>query len=111
MHLLNKFIAISGEFLPTGSHLRELRFRQLGKGVQEKYGCANDLKPKPEGVGLLSELPTRRKASWDEVFLKTQNDINEMVQQAATYARCSLLDDLRRFFALGIGFNHRSLET
>ncbi len=92
---------ISGSFASIG----------WGKEVQEKYGCANNLKPKPDGVGLLGELPTGRKVSWEEVFLKIQNDIKEMVQQTATYARCSLLDDLRHFFALGIDFNHRSLEA
>lgn len=111
-HLLNKIVAVAGELSQlTESHLNSLRFYHFGDEVDEKYGCYKGLRP--NGLGIIGELPIERAVSWEEieVIIEAKRRIKHMVQHAAMYARCCLLNNRRRFFSLAIGFNFESLEV
>jgi hypothetical protein len=108
VHLLNKIVDGANECI-LGSHLSGLRFHTFAKEVDEKYGTVKGLKP--NGIGVIGELQTT--VSWEdvEISVESKSTVEEMVKQAAMYAHCSLLNNLRRFFALGIGFNSTTLEA
>jgi hypothetical protein len=107
-HLLNKIVDATS--IPMGSYLSGLRFHKFGNEVAEKYGSYKGLKP--DGIALLGDLPTG-KVSWEDIkiVIESKRDTKRITDQAATYARCSLVHNLRHFFALAIGFNFRSLEV
>jgi hypothetical protein len=107
-HLLNKIVDATS--IPMGSYLSGLRFHKFGNEVAEKYGRYKGLKP--DGIALLGNLPTG-KVSWEdiEIVIESKRDTKPIISQAATYARCSLVHNLRRSFALAIGFNFKSLEV
>jgi len=110
--LLNIIISATNESLgPHRRYLGNLRFYDYGSEVAEVYGSFRSLKP--DGVGLLTDLPASRRISWGDVqvVVEVKSDIKALVKQAATYARCSLLNDRRRFFSIVIGFNHRKLNV
>jgi hypothetical protein len=109
VHLLNKIIDATKEHM--GSYLSGLRFHRFEKEVNTKYGCYEGLKP--GGIGLIGNLPTEKEVSWEavEIIIESKRAAKLIVQQAATYARCCLTNNLRRFFALMIGFNFKSLEV
>jgi hypothetical protein len=92
-------ISASFVFIVSGSKSR--KYMALVKGL------------KPDLVGVFGDLPTGRKVSWQdiEVSVESKNSVKEIVKQAATYARCSLLNNLRRFFSLAMGFNFKTLEA
>jgi len=110
VHLLNKIVDAASECI-SDSHLSGLRFHTYTKEADEKYGTFKGLKP--DGIGTIIEPPAQGKVSWRniEVILESKNSVKDMVKQAATYARCSLLSNLRRFFALAICLNFTSLEV
>ncbi|KAF8488604.1 hypothetical protein F5888DRAFT_1595076, partial [Russula emetica] len=75
---------------------------------------------KPDGVGIIGELSTGTKEtakgpelSWEQIEFSVESkaSIRDMVRQSGTYARCCLLSNQRRFFALGIGFHYKKLEA
>jgi hypothetical protein len=121
IHLLNKIIDTTNRYAPQ-SQLSELRFHHLRGKVKETYGSHRGLKP--DGVGIIGELPSKKKKgaktpakeselSWGqiEVFIESKSSVEDMVRQSGTYARCCLLNNPRRFFSLGIGFDYRKLEA
>ena len=108
------------------SQLSELLFHPFEGKVKDIYGAYKGLKP--DGVGIIGELPTEPKKlvkepdkespetpelSWEqiEVTVESKASVRDMVLQSGTYARCCLLSNQRRFFALGIGFQHKKLEA
>ena len=114
-HLLNKVIDVAKESIPV-SYLGErgLCFHPFGKEVNDKYGSIKGLKP--DCIGIFDEhLPSLSQGdvSWEkiEISIECKKSVKEMVKQVATYARCSLLNNLRRFFALTMGFDFNSLEV
>ena len=111
-HLLNKIIDVAKEFIPA-SYLggRGLRFHPFGKEVKEKYGSLKGLKP--DCIGLFGKQLPQGDISWEniEISIECKRTVKDMVKQVATYARCSLLNNLRRFFALTMGFNFKTLEA
>ena len=113
IHLLNKIINTANQSMPR-SQLNELRFHSF----KETYGSHKGLKP--DGVGIIGELSTKAKNAaedpelfWEqiEVNVKSSPSIKDMVRKSGTYARCCLLNNQRRFFALGIGFHYKKLEA
>jgi hypothetical protein len=109
IHLLNKIFEAAEKHVP-GSLLRRIRFHTFGKAVDDKYGSINSLKP--DIIGVIGDLPGR-KVTWDdiEIVVECKRKDVPMVKQAGTYARCILLNNLRRFFALAIGFHFVTLEV
>lgn len=111
-HLLNKIIDVAKESIPV-SYLggRGLRFHPFGKEVNEKYGSLKGLKP--DCIAVFGEELTQGDVSWEniEISIECERSVKDMVKQVATYARCSLLNNLRRFFALAMGFNFETLEA
>ena len=120
-HLLNKIIDTANPYIPR-SQLRGLRFYVFRGEVKETYGNHRGLKP--AGVGIIGRLSNKTKKlvkmpaedpglSWGqiEVTIESKSSIKDLVWQSATYARCCLLSDQRRFFSLGIGFDHKKLEV
>jgi hypothetical protein len=92
MQLLNVIIYATNDCLATqGRYLSDLCFYSYGLEVAETLGSFRSLKP--DGVGLLTDLPASRRISWGEVqvVVEVKSDIKALVRQAATYARCSLL--------------------
>ncbi|KAI0290832.1 hypothetical protein BC826DRAFT_525347 [Russula brevipes] len=79
--------------------------------MAERYGSVKPLKP--DCVGIFGNPPGTRKISWRavEVVIEVKNRVEELVRQAATYARCVLASDRRRSFAVAIGFNHNTYEV
>ncbi|KAH9996892.1 hypothetical protein BJV77DRAFT_1065650 [Russula vinacea] len=77
--------------------------------VEEKCGTVKGLKP--DGIGIIGKLQTM--VSWEdiEISVESKSSAEELVKQAAMYAHCSLLNNLRRFFTLVIGFNFTTLEA
>jgi hypothetical protein len=108
IHLLNKIIDTTDEH--TGSYFSSLYFHRFGKEVNAKYGIYEGLKP--GGIGLIGDLLTE-KVSWEdiEIIIDSGSAAKLIVQQAATYARCCFVNNLRRFFTLAIGFDFKSLEV
>ena len=108
IHLLNKIIDATNECI-SGSHLSGLHFHPFGKEVEEKCGTVKGLKP--DGIGIIGKLQTM--VSWEdiEISVESKSSAEELVKQAAMYAHCSLLNNLRRFFTLVIGFNFTTLEA
>jgi len=96
---------------PPQCYLSSLHFHSHGIEVIGKY--VDPLKP--HGVGLLGELLAGGRIFWEdvEVTAEVNSQIDVLVKQAATHARCSLLhiSNGRRFFAISIGFNYRTLEV
>lgn len=120
VHLLNSILHVTKETLrpPSGvasskglpqCYLSRLRFHSHEVEVIDKY--ADPLKL--HGLGILGELPAGKKIFWEdvEVTIEVSSQIDALVQQAATHARCSLLNNKRRFFSTSIGFNYRTLEV
>jgi len=69
---------------------------------------------KPDGGGILDQLPSRTKElSWEhiEVTFESKRTVTELVRQSGTYARCCFLSNQRRSFSLGIGFRFTTLEA
>jgi hypothetical protein len=85
---------------PSPPYKRDFAFIPLGKRTLRNMERSKALKP--DGIGLPGELPTRRKAPWEdiEIIVEAKKDVKDMVKQAATHASCSLLNDSRHFFAL-----------
>lgn len=111
VHLLNKIVDAANQSM-SPSQLKGLRFHCFGKEVKGIYGSDKSLKP--DGVGIIGELPMKTKElSWGgiEVVIESKRSVSEMVSQCGTYARCLLVDNLRRFFALGIGFHFTTLDV
>lgn len=111
VHLLNKIVDASNECMP-GSRLGRLHFYDFGREVKEMYGSFKGLKP--DGIGTIGEPLTQEEVvSWNdiEVILESKNSVKDMVKQAATYARCSLLNNSRRCFALVICLQFTSLDV
>ena len=119
VHLLNKIIDTANLCMPR-SQLSELRFHTFGGKVKEIYGTHEGLKP--DIVGITGELSAKKKRrpsakmpelSWEEIEVNVECKalVKDMVRQSGTYARCCLLSNRRRFFALGIGFHYKTLEA
>jgi hypothetical protein len=110
IHLLNKIIEAAENCLPR-PYLNGIRFCTFGKEVDDKYGSVNRLKP--DIIGVIGKLPAVRNVLWDDIqiVVECKKVDKVMVAQAGTYARCILLNNLRRFFALAIGFNYSTLEV
>ncbi len=117
VHLLNKIIDTAIQYIPQ-SQLSELHFHPFMGEVKETYGSYRGLKP--EGVGIIGKLSTKKSAkepsaglSWGqiEVHIESNASVTDMLQQSGTYARCCLLSNQRRFFSIGIGFNYKNLEA
>ena len=111
-HLLNKIIDVAMESIPLsylGGH--GLRFHPFGKEVNGKYDILKGLKP--DCVGVFGEQLNQGDVFWEniEISIECKRSVKEMIEQVAKYARCSLLNNLRRFFALTMGFNFKSLEV
>ena len=112
IHLLNMIVGATNECLPaTQRYLRHLRFHRYGLEVKKNYGSKKSLKP--DGVGLVVEMPAERKISWGqvEVVIEVKTQIPALIKHAATYARCSLVNNQRRSFAIAIGFDHKRLDA
>jgi hypothetical protein len=110
IHLLNIIVRATNDCLPaTQRYLRHLRFHSYGIEVKESYGSIKALKP--HGVGLLVDLPAGQNISWGqvEVVIEVKTQIPALIKQAATYARCSLVDNRRRSFVIAIGFDHKNM--
>ena len=124
-HLLNKIITTANPYIPQ-SLLHDLRFHPLEDDVKELHGSHKGLKP--DGVGIIGELPTvpneptegpaekrpkKPKLSWEqiEVVFESKATVKDMIRQSGTYARCCVLSNQRRFFSLGIGFQFKKLEA
>ncbi|KAF8491035.1 hypothetical protein F5888DRAFT_1077830 [Russula emetica] len=119
VHLLNKIIDTVNRYTPR-SQLSELRFHPFGSEVKETYDNQKGLKP--GGVGIIGELSTEMEEpaeepvpvlSWEriEVIVESKASVRKMVRKSATCARCCLLSNQRRFFALCIGFHYIKLEA
>ena len=106
-HLLNMIVRTNDSLPDTQRYLRHLRFHSDGIEIEESRGFMKALNP--DGVGLVVDLPAERKVSWRqvEVVIQVKNRTSALVQQAATYARCCLVNNKRRSFA--IGFDHKHL--
>jgi Fungal protein kinase len=122
-HLINKVIDTAKPYI-LQSHLSGLRFHPFGREVKEIYGSHKRLKP--DGVGIIGDLPIETKEPAEEpagakrpvlsceqveVVFESKGTVKDMVRQSATYARCCALSNQRRFFSLGIGFHFRKLEA
>jgi len=120
VHFLNAILHVTKETLrPTAEvasykglpqcYLSSLRFHSHDVEVIDKYGDPLRL----HGLGILGELPAGGKIPWEdvEVTIEVSGPIDALIQQAAIHARCSLLNNKRRFFAISIGFNHITLEA
>jgi hypothetical protein len=121
-HLLNKIVNAASPFVSSQSPLSGLRFHPFGREVNEKYGSLKGLKP--DGVGIIGALSTetegpaegpaeKPKLSWEriEIIVESKVSVKDTVRQSGTYARCSVLNNRRRFFSLGIGFHFKKLEA
>jgi hypothetical protein len=117
-HLLNKIVDAASPYVPSQSQLSGLRFHRFGREVKEKYGSHKGLKP--DIVATIGELPTeteepakKPQLSWEkiEIIVESKASVKDTVRQSGTYARCSVLNNRRRFFSLGIGFHYRNLEA
>ena len=113
IHLLNSIICTTNNCLLQvhGHYLGSLQFYSYGPEVANSCGSVKPLKP--DGVGLLAGLSPGGRVSWEhvEVIIEVKNDIKALIKQAATYARCPLLSNRRRFFSIAIGFNHKTLNA
>jgi len=121
VHFLNAIICVTKETLHPSAevvasckgspqcYLSSLCFHSHGIEVVGRY--VDPLKP--HGLGLLGGLPAGGKIFWEdvEVIVEVDSQIDVLVQQAAMHARCSLLNNGRRLFAISIGFNYRTLEV
>ena len=61
-----------------------------------------------------SEKPVKGPVlSWEqiEVIVESKATVRNIVRKSGTYARCCLLNNQRRFFSLGIGFQYKELEA
>ena len=117
VHLLNKIINTANRYMPR-SQLTELRFHSFRDKDKETYGSHKALKP--DSVGIIGELSTKTRnaaedpeLSWEqiEVNVKSRASIRDIVRKSGTYASCCLINNQRRFFALGIGFHYKKLEA
>jgi hypothetical protein len=113
-HFLNKILDTANRTisLSDASPISGLRFHVFGKHLKEAYDSGQSLKP--DLVGITIPLPKETRAlSWGkvEVAVECKSSVKEMVRQSATYARCCLIANQRRFFALAIGFQYKSLEA
>ncbi|KAF8486618.1 hypothetical protein F5888DRAFT_206999 [Russula emetica] len=77
VHLLNKVIDAANQCM-SASHLSGLRFHHFGNEVKGRYGFAKGLKP--DGVGIIGELPTgteNSELSWEviEVIVECFRDL------------------------------------
>ena len=116
VHLLNRIILASRQFIPSSSPLSNLRFHSFGFEMIDLYDSQKGLKP--DCVGITCELPMDEKMetpklSWEavEVHVECKNSESGMVVQSGTYARCCLTSYQRRSFSLGIGFHYKKLEV
>ena len=130
VHLLNKIIDSANRYIPR-SQLSELRFYPIGGKIKETYESHEGLLT-PKGVGIIGELLTeieeppeepaeepvqdhaeKSELSWEqiEVTVYSKASVRDLVRQSGTYARCCLLNNQRRFFTLGIGFQYKKLEA
>jgi hypothetical protein len=71
---------------------------------------------KPDGVGIVGQLPTGTEdseLSWEDidVIVESKRTVRQMVQESGMYTRLCLLNDLRRFFAFGIGLHFTTLDV
>lgn len=112
VHLLNKIINVANQCI-SASHLSGLRFHHFGKEAKARYGCAKRLKP--DGVGIIGELPTGAEdsdLSWEdiEVIVESKRTVRQMVQQSGMYTRFCLLNNQRRFFSFGMGLQFTTLD-
>jgi hypothetical protein len=112
VHLLNKIINVANQCI-SASHLSGLGFHHFGKEAKARYGCAKCLKP--DGVGIIGELPTGAEdsdLSWEdiEVIVESKRTVRQMVQQSGMYTRFCLLNNQRRFFSFGIGLQFTTLD-
>jgi protein kinase-like protein len=110
-HLLNKIIGTANRHLPP-SYLTRLRFYPFDKEVKDAFRSRKALKP--DGVGILGELPAGKKElPWEliEVPFESKNGLAALVRQSGTYARCCFLSNQRRSFSLVIGFRFTTLEA
>jgi len=65
-HLLNMIMRATNDCLPaTRRYLRHLRFHGYEIEIKENYGSMKVLKP--DGVGLVVNLPAERNISWGQV--------------------------------------------
>jgi hypothetical protein len=125
VHLLNKIVDTANRCMPR-TQLSELRFYPFGGEVKETYGRHKGLKPDIVGIigellteteepaeGPIKECAERLELSWEqiEIIVDSKASVRDLVSESGTYARCCLSSNPRRFFALGIGFDHRKLET
>jgi hypothetical protein len=124
--LLNKIIATVNSHILSPSLLRDLRIHPFGYEINEILGSQKPLKP--DVVGVIGDLPTKtsveqtagrrakKSPSYDVLWklvhlvIESKLSIRDMLRQLATYARCCLLCDQRRFFSLGIGFQYKTFE-
>jgi hypothetical protein len=113
IHLLNKVVDGANQCI-SASHLGGLRFHRFWNEAKGRYGYAQGLKP--DCVGIIGELPTGTKdldLSWKdiEVTIESKMTVPQMVHQSALYTRFCLLNNLRRFFAFGIGLHITTLDV
>ena len=113
VHLLNKVIDAADQCTSlAASYLRGLRFHHFGREVEERYGSSKGIKP--DGVGIIGTLPTGTKAlSWEniKVIVESKRTVTQIVQQSGMYMCSCLLNDQKRFFALGIGLHFTTLDA
>jgi hypothetical protein len=113
--MLNKTIyAIKGSEStpPPNRYLSSLRFHTFGEEVKECIGSYKSLKP--DVIGTLGPYPPPQgKVSWKDIEIAAEIKANDkdMIKQATTYARCTLITDRRRTFSVVITFNHKSLQV
>jgi hypothetical protein len=117
IHLLNKIADTANRYV-TRSQLSELHFHRFGGQIEDTYSSHKGLKP--DGIGIIGKLSTEKEESanvpeqsWEKIefHIESKASVREMVRQSATYARCCLLRNKRRFFSLGIGFNYKTLNA
>ena len=120
LHLLNTIISVTKETLHPPAQpasckcLPQCYLSRLCFHSHDIEVVGNYMDPlKPHGVGLLGGLSADGKIFWEdvEVIVEVNDQIDALVQQAAMGARCSLLNNNRRFFAISIGFNYRTLDV
>jgi hypothetical protein len=111
VHLLNKVIDAANQCM-SSSHLSGLRFHHFGNGAKGGYGIAKGLEL--DRVGIIGKLPTgTEELSWEdiEVIVESKRTVRQMVHQSGMYTRFCLLNNLRRFFSLGIGLHFTTSDV
>ncbi|KAI0271215.1 hypothetical protein BGY98DRAFT_203120 [Russula aff. rugulosa BPL654] len=123
VQLLNKIIDTANRYMPR-SQLSGLHFYPFRGEVKETPAYDSHMGLKPDGVGIISKLSTKRKKSakkpakepelsWEqiEVFIASKSSVKNMLRKSGTFARCCLIGNQRRFFSFGIGFDYKKMEA